>query len=810
MELDDAVRCALDGDALLFVGAGLSFLSTCKGERKVPDGRALVDLLLEQPAGTGSKHTLDRVAGAVKRKKGVEYIYNIICDNFLVESVDPRLELLYSIPWKRIYTTNYDNAIEVALKNRRRPSSVTLSDKQADLQLGSIVHLNGYAKRISPQNIEKELLLTDASYATSRLLSSGWLSTLEQDIRTSRSVFFVGYSLYDLDIDRILYASDQIGRKTFFSIAPKADEIETSTIERYGSIVPGGIENLYMVFLKIRGEYNAPSFPGGLTALRELSATGEPNPAPMTSAQILQQQLVYGRLPEHEVLNGAFLFGDQPYLVMRQQDKLAQQAILQGPWRDILFTGEIASGKSASTLNLASFLIGEGYRVFYAIKSTLLSNDLLRLGSINEKIAVIFDGYSNYRDEIRLYAECRHLLHRIILTERSAIHELIGDYIDTTPHLGPTREVVLDKIDLSDIPSFEALTNFGGFWGQRAGSAPETRCKYIRSQLNGSLYRLLVEIINSEKVQQELRELLKPLSYDVNAAKIFCSALIINTIGYDFTIGEWQYLFDRQQVTRMITSYAEQVKHFLIKDSDLIYIRNGILSSHILHAFLDSNLISECLISIYELSVKYGGGPKMWNDIRIELTKFSTIEPMFSASNISNIIFKYYDSIRVYGDTANNPDYWLQLGIASTVFDDLPRGKLCFENAYSREKSRRRPNLIRIDNYYSRFQMRLAIKEPDADAAFKLFIGASERLDKQIFLDINRHYPFKTGRYFSDIAAKHYEKWHPTQRNTFENSAAKLREKAIEWRNNNRENSIDVEILIRELDSLLDKIRSIL
>ena len=216
---------------------------------------------------------------------------------------------------------------------------------------------------------------------------------------------------------------------------------------------------------------------------------------------------------------------------------------------------------------------------------------------------------------------------------------------------------------------------------------------------------------------------------------------------------EWQYLFDRQLVRRMLTNYAEQVRHFILTDTDRIYVRNGILSSHVLHTLMDDEVIGECLIDLYEHAERYPEEVSKWRALRIELVKFSSVEPMFSEKNKDRSILYYYDAIRVFGGTKNNPDYWLQVGIAATVLDDLPRAELCFENAYARERAHRHPNLTRIDNYFSRFQMRSAIVEPDPKVAFTTFIKANERLKKQIFLDINRHYPFKTGRYFTDIAA---------------------------------------------------------
>lgn len=771
----------------------------------MPDGALLVDLLLEQPPGTGSKHALDRVAGSVLRKKGTEFVYDIIKNNFIVHCVDPKLTTLYTLPWKRIYTTNYDDAAEFSRTRKLPISSVTIDEPQEKAKIGSVIHLNGFVKRISPSNVESGLLLTDTSYAASRLVDTGWLSFFERDISTSRAVIFAGYSLSDLEIDKALLSSDSLYRRAYFFISPDADEIEISTLERYGKVIHGGIDTLVESIDKVKIDYEVPNFVGGFTCLRELSPPRDFD-VNSSAAKNIVLQLVFGKLPEKEVLGNFKAFDDQTYLVVRKQDKEAQDAIKKGPWRDILFVGEIASGKSSSTLNLALFLIEEGYRVYFAQKGSSLADDLRRLCNYDDKMAVIFDGYSPYREEIREYAARRPVTHRIIMTERSAIHDFIGEFIENAPHLGPVREIVLDKIADIDAPAFEALTNFGGFWEHRSGAGIETRQRFIIEELEGSLYRLLIEIIKSEKVQAQLVELLKPLSHDISAAKVFCSALIINALGFNFTISEWQYLFDRQLVRRMLTNYAEQVRHFILSDTDQIYVRNGMLSTHILHAFNDNELVRSCLVDLYSRAELYSKEQVMWRPIRIELTKFSSIEPMFNDSGKATNIFSYYDAIRVFGRTKDNPDYWLQLGIASTVLDDLPRGRLCFENAYARERAQRVPNLVKIDNYFSRFQMRQAVVETDADAAFRMFIHANERLEKQIFLDINRHYPFKTGRYFSDIAARHYESWNDVQKQKFKDAAIKIRQKALDWKNAKREHSVDVEILIKEVSSLLKKI----
>lgn len=800
MNLEDAIRCAVDGDALLFVGAGLSFLAHRKDGEPIPDASALVDLLLEQQPGTGSKHPLDRVSGAVVRDRGVEFVYDILRKNFIVHSVEDRLRALYSLPWKRIYTTNYDNAAEFCRLGVHQVSSMTVDEPPSKVASGSIVHLNGFIKRVSPANLQQALLLSDTSYAASRLVKTGWLGFFERDVGTSRAIIFVGYSLYDLEIDRVLLSQSALSRKAFFFISPHADHIEESTLERYGTVITGGIDFLVKNIKSAASEYKAPRFLKRFTYLRKLEAKSGDLPS-KPSATTLNQQMVYGRLPTNETLSGVKVFGDQSFLVCRQQDKEAQAAIEQGNWRDVLYIGEIASGKSASSLILSCYLRNCGYEVYYAEKGHLLNEDLMQLSRIDGKVAVVFDGYSLFRENISFYASARPLTHRMILTERSAIHELVANFIQDTAGIGPVLEIALEKIANEDAREFEALTNFGGFWGHIAGASVAARQKYITGTLSGSMYRLLVEIIKSEKVQTEIRSLLEPLAADREASKLFCSALIINSVGFDFTISEWQYLFDRNMIRRIMNGFKPQVQNFLTMDTDQIYARNGVLSTHILHGFLDDCMVKDCLVDLYEVAEN-----RSLDRLRIELVKFSTIEPMFSKGRRQDHIFNYYDSIRVFGQTVNNPDYWLQIGIASTVMEDLERGKKCFDQAYAREKARQRPNLLKIDNYYARFQMKCAVEEDDAAAAFLLFAQAYKRLVTQIFLDTNRHYPFKSGRYFAEIAGKHYDSWDCRQKKAFLSAVRKVMEKALEWKRTSRIHSVDVEVLIREAGHLIRRL----
>jgi hypothetical protein len=105
--------------------------------------------------------------------------------------------------------------------------------------------------------------------------------------------------------------------------------------------------------------------------------------------------------------------------------------------------------------------------------------------------------------------------------------------------------------------------------------------------------------------------------------------------------------------------------------------------------------------------------------------------------------------------------------------------------------------------------MHVAIAESDSTEAFKTFARASEQLKRQMFMETDRHYPYKTGRHYTDIAAKHFRAWNEDQRQEFLKNTSDIRERAFEWKRKGNEFSADVEVLIRETTALLDRLSSV-
>jgi len=476
----------------------------------------------------------------------------------------------------------------------------------------------------------------------------------------------------------------------------------------------------------------------------------------------------------------------------------AYEQIRNGRWRDTVITGGLASGKTFAAIHLALCYRKDGYRIFWVADSRNLKNDLDILSNSRDKICVIFHGYRNYVDEIKFYTQQRQNTHVLILTERTATHDLMSPVIEFILQDSNVNDILLDDLSSAEIAQLDELVNFTGLWSDIAGLPKSQRVKHVSVNLKGSLYRLLLEIIESRKVQTEIKSLLDPLKSDEQALRFFTTAFIVNVLGYNFWVNDWQAFYRIGSIRRLLSEYKEHVSNFILVDHASIKPRSGIMSSYLLRNSTDDAMISDCLSDMYRCAVGNVFNDDEFNRMYVDLSKYSTVEPLFSDNNKLQSLMDYFERIRAFGETRNNSDYWLQYGIAATIHGNLDVAEVAFRNAYQRERSKTKPNLIRIDNYFSRFEMQKAIQISDAEEAFRIFRSASERLSKQIFLNNNRHYPFKTGRAFTEIAARHYDEWTETQQKAFIKMCKDIRLKALKWQKNNKHSHPDVDILISE------------
>lgn len=114
MKLKEAIEKILDGQAILFAGAGFSYgAKNIQGQ--VPSADELKkELLLDMGMDKNSDHGLEVVANYYKNKKGANELIDKLKEQYDILKVAEYHKKIMTLPWKRVYTTNYDQVIEMS------------------------------------------------------------------------------------------------------------------------------------------------------------------------------------------------------------------------------------------------------------------------------------------------------------------------------------------------------------------------------------------------------------------------------------------------------------------------------------------------------------------------------------------------------------------------------------------------------------------------------------------------------------------------------------------------------------------------
>lgn len=168
MELDDALRIARGGNALIFLGSGFSLGARDVKDREILSASKLADYFCDaskEPSGLSLPVAAAQYQKSVTKVKFSEEIKS----RFSVGKTTPEQDVILTLPWVRSYTTNYDNIVELSTSASKKPfQPATLSSRPSPLDrtYRQCVHLNGYAPSAKPDSVNIDFRLTQASYLT--------------------------------------------------------------------------------------------------------------------------------------------------------------------------------------------------------------------------------------------------------------------------------------------------------------------------------------------------------------------------------------------------------------------------------------------------------------------------------------------------------------------------------------------------------------------------------------------------------------------------------------------------------------------
>lgn len=743
MDITSAIKYALDGRALLILGAGFSRNALNLRNSSMPNADGLRALIYSEVCHESMDsipkedwENLEDLAERCIEEGHADELCSFLKSCFIqnpssITSSGDEQTVLH-LPWRRIYSTNYDDVAE----NYSRSSGilrvpVTLSNSIKEHQHDNvIIHLNGYIEALTPSALNSEFKLSSSSYLDDSFASNEWVRMLKSDIDAASAVILIGISgNSDLDIRRLIYNDGQYQDKIIFiDISKRLHDARL----KFGSIETIGLHGLSERIQQIESTHIPNTTPFLYSCFEQFKYTNSLHPTAIDSTA--RRMLLEKGIVDTDILKNHI--SDNEYLFSRAELSLVINLIQNSPTRCICITSRLANGKSCFLNLLSANLVNLGWNVFvYRHENVHLQEELDSFGNTTFKTVIIVESYHLYfslLERIRRVLDNKKIV--LILSSRTGIHTSVCRRIPSTIDISEEniQEINLDRLSASDISNLINLLDKGDYLLTERSLNHQQKCSLVLRNCNSSISSTLLKYVHSQTVKDRLNESVRLAFHDLIAQKIIISTFVLQMLSIDLNANELFALLNIRGLSQSVINNPGF--------QDLVDINNGKLVSHstILAQYIiklqSPDTILSSMIAMNQNADKLFSSDKQ-HAVRASFITYSNINLLISPHSRNEVvnrqILEYYYTFsqsKIYDD---NPFFWLQYAIASMEIHDYSRASDLFQKAYDCANLRAGFDTFQIDTQYARFILEESCRN-GSDTPFNDFSDATAFLDKAV------------------------------------------------------------------------------
>ncbi len=751
MTLTDAIGKIGYGNCLLFVGSGFSCNASKADGQPLLTAGELTKALYEACGIAENDYMLDKASQIYLEEKGEYQLVEFLKEQFTAYDILPEQKFIGSLPWRRIYTTNYDNVVEKAYEHhRRRLTKVTLAHhliayKDKDKLC---IHLNGDIEELTPDKLFNEFKLTQVSYLSKEFIDNEWVNFFRSDLKTSDAVFFIGYSMqFDLDLQKVVYEDPELREKCFFIVREGVGQLSLRNIKLFGQAYPIGLKGFVDEVRKQPLKKPAETYVPAFNCFRRCVL--HTTPEPIRDHDIFRL-FINGETDITKIFYSLTLPTDYKYYLHRSKIDTITASIEAGD-RRLLITSDLGNGKTMLLKGLMALLTHKGYEVYEYIKDEVtLSREVEAIcARESNKVVIVVDNYSHKRE---LMAEIERFQtdQTIIVTERSLTNDV--SYAWLSQKLGDFQLINIDRLSETEITALISLFDLYGLWGPFSNLTDYAKYDLVRNTCTANFRYLLLKILESPVVISKFQTVID----EIKTQKGFYDALLLMLLSpifnLDLELEQVAYILNKRQINNVSFRNNPAIREFVDFDQNAIRLRSSILAEALLKQIADKGVIVSLLSKVCTAIDTYTATPAYKNIIK-SLYSYSSVRQALGDDkrDYSAYINQYFESIKELNFSRRNPHFWLQYAIAKMEQGDYAMAKRYFDNAYAFAKSRHDFDTYQIDNHYARYLLQNAIAQGDASQAMAPFMEAHTKLIDPVHKRVVRFYPYRVAENYADF-----------------------------------------------------------
>lgn len=764
-KVDEIKNRIQTGNSLLFCGAGFS-----TGCINLVDSHPLTakDLSKEICKLGGFEEDDDLMFSSDylinKMPNKIPEMIEMLRSHYTVKQVSESTKIICSYNWRRIYTTNYDNSISFSCNQQKKYIECLTLDDNTNGHFknhNNCIHINGNITKLNKDTLNNSFKLTRSSYiSSSSFENSNWYYPFKKDLEICNAIIFIGYSLYDIEIEKILF-NGNFKEKTFFITHSDISSKEQYTLEKYGYVLPIGLD-----FFSNKLDYFDQN--------KTISNTKH-----LLCLELYKSKDVVKKINDSQISN-FFLYGDldssyidhfitatpeTPYLIMRNKIEEISSNLKNN--HNVVIYSDFGNGKTIIHEFIRSILTIEGLNV-YSIKIDDLKyfeKDIDNILNDNKKIILCIDGYSRFIEILDYLAEIKSENIVLFLTERSNNHQHFKDDLSAKFNFYEFNADLLST-DV-EINKFIDIINNLGYWNNKIRWGLEKKKNYIKEDCKGQISNVLLDLFNSPQMISRTTDILKDLLNQESFKKTLFAICIIEILGYQCSDSLISNIAGNDEIYNPVFTNSPAFKEIFNSNRGKLYTKSSLFSLFLLNNIFSSTYIVEHLLEIVERYNKKRSDGSESKSIFKELIRFSFVQRILPDKMKKTSLVSFYQDLKVKVDwLAKDPHFWLQYGMSELMFNNFNTSQKYFDVAYELIKNREDQytyDSSYIDTQQAKLYLLKSLEEQNGEIIYNYFQRAHTLLAHLK----NDQYKYRQVLIYIDVYKKKFNLLSKARKNDF-------------------------------------------
>lgn len=789
------------GQAILFTGAGFSGLTkNIDGEEPSAAKELAHEIcnLGEFPVDEDLRFATDYYM----EHKPLAPLIELLKKKYTITQTHSFHDEICSARWRRFYTTNYDKSIEIAsAKSGKLVECIDVSFPTNTYYKrdGLCIHLNGSIDSLNESNIETTFKLSTSSYISPESFTkTDWHYYFKKDLERCSAIVFVGYSMYDIEIQKILFENSDLKEKTYFITRKDPNPKTKFTLSKFGKVVPIGVEGFAKLINENTDSISSYDSEYHLQSLSKYDLSRDK--IDVRDADV-ETMIMFGHINSASIDEA--VLGEQiiPTLVIR--DNLEQIKEFVANDKNVVVYGDMGNGKSILASELHSYLTANSYECYYVndVEGDYIS-DIDHLAQSGKKVIVTLDGYERYLELLKHFSYSLPANINVVATSRTAEHERLRPELKEIKF--EYNEICLDELSDDEISALIDIIDNLGMWGDKAGFSNQQKSGFIKSKNKSQLSLTLLALFNSPQFLDRIANELKPLLSDSEIKDTIFSIAFAEVL--DIPVRK-SIISDISGNDRIYSSDLKNNKNFknlFHINGDGIKTKSSLFCLSLIRYHFSPTYVTQSLQKIAKRFNEYESKDYEQRTIFLATLRFSFVERLLSDTNKKASLKRYYENLKVsVGWLKNDPHFWLQYGMAQITFKEYSKAQQFLDSSYALAIKKDRYHTSNIDTQQARLFLLTAMQESEGHKIFELFSKAHSLLDKLG----NDVYKYRQVDAYGDFYSSCYEKLSKGNQVAFHRACQKM-EKSIEAGVRNGELDLFQQLPVRKAKDKLVNILS--